>query len=46
MCKEDEVGGPQCNKEVLARLNEMKVSEDAKNANALWKDLDKFKKKS
>ena len=45
LCKEEELGGPKCNKEVLDRLNEMKVSEDAKNANAIWKDLDKFKKK-
>ena len=42
-CKEEEMGGPKCNKEVLAMLNEMKVTEDAKNANAIWKDLDKFK---
>ena len=45
MCSEEEMGGPQCNKEVLAKLNEMRVSEDAKNAKALWKDLDKFKDK-
>ncbi len=45
VCKEEEMGGPQCNKEVLARLNEMRVTEDAKNANTIWKDLDKFKKK-
>ena len=45
MCKEEELGGPQCNKEVLDKLNEMKVREDAKNANALWKDLEKFKGK-
>ena len=43
MCKDEEIGGPKCNKEVLEKLNEMKVREDAKNANALWKDLDKFK---
>ena len=43
MCKDEEIGGPKCNTEVLDKLNEMKVREDAKNANALWKDLDKFK---
>jgi uncharacterized metal-binding protein YceD (DUF177 family) len=43
MCTDEEMGGPKCNKEVLAKLNEMKVMEDAKNANTLWKDLDKFK---
>jgi len=44
-CSIEEMGGPKCNKVVLAKLNEMKVSEDARNANALWKDLDQFKKK-
>ena len=42
-CKEEDRGGPQCNKEVLEKLKEMEVTEAAKNANALWKDLDKFK---
>ncbi len=45
MCKEEEMGGSKCNNEVLDKLNEMKVSEEAKNAKALWKDLDKFKDK-
>ena len=44
-CKEEDLGGPQCNKEVLDKLNEMKVSEDGKNANTIWKDLEKFKGK-
>ena len=43
MCTDEEMGGPKCNKEVLAKLNDMKVTEDAKNAHTLWKDLDKFK---
>lgn len=43
-CSEEEMGGAKCNLEVLAKLNEMKVSEEARNANALWKDLDQFKK--
>ncbi|MEJ7587358.1 MAG: YceD family protein [Ferruginibacter sp.] len=43
MCKDEEVGGPKCNKEVLEKLNAMRVSEDAKNATTIWKDLEKFK---
>ena len=42
-CKEEEVGGPQCNKEVLDKLKEMEANEAARNANTIWKDLDKFK---
>jgi len=42
-CSAEEMGGPKCNLEVLAKLNDMKVTEDARNANALWKDLDQFK---
>jgi uncharacterized metal-binding protein YceD (DUF177 family) len=42
MCKEDEIGGPQCNKEVLAKLK--KMEEDSQhNTNTIWKGLDKFK---
>ncbi|MBN9295800.1 MAG: DUF177 domain-containing protein [Filimonas sp.] len=44
MCAEDEIGGPQCNKEVLEKLK--KMAEDAQqtdNSNPIWKDLDKFK---
>jgi len=37
------MGGPQCNKEVLNKLEEMKISEDARNAQTIWKGLDKFK---
>lgn len=42
-CKDEEMGGPKCNKEVLAKLDEMRVREEARNANTIWKDLDKFK---
>ena len=42
-CDEDEVGGPKCNKEVLAMLNEMK--ERVENNNPLQKVLEQFKKK-
>src|ERR1700744_53511 len=47
MCAENEMGGPYCNKEVLARLAGMKPSgdENKKTSNSLWKGLDKFKNK-
>jgi len=42
MCSEDEMGGPQCNIEVLEKLR--KMEEDAvKDNNPIWKGLDKFK---
>jgi uncharacterized metal-binding protein YceD (DUF177 family) len=41
-CSEEEVGGPQCNKEVLEQLKRM--AEGSKNEeNPIWKDLDQFK---
>jgi uncharacterized metal-binding protein YceD (DUF177 family) len=43
MCSEKEMGGPQCNKEVLQKLKEMESRTNDNNANTLWKDLDKFK---
>lgn len=43
MCNPDEMGGPQCNKEVLEKLKEMEARQIEHNANALWKGLDKFK---
>ena len=42
MCKPEEMGGPFCNKEVLAKLNKMKPSEND-SAKNIWKDLEKFK---
>jgi uncharacterized metal-binding protein YceD (DUF177 family) len=42
MCKEDEIGGPHCNPEVLAMLKKMDAN--ANNAaNPLWKGLEKFR---
>lgn len=41
MCKEDEMGGPFCNKEVLEMLK--KMESNATPSNPLWKGLDKFK---
>ena len=43
MCAEDEMGGPQCNKEVLETLRKME-EEAGKDNNPVWKALDKFKK--
>ena len=43
MCSVEEMGGPQCNTEVLNKLKEMQQKEIEHNANALWKGLEKFK---
>ncbi len=43
MCNREEMGGPQCNTEVLEKLKEMEARTAENNANTLWKDLDKFK---
>jgi len=43
MCSEDEIGGPQCNKEVLAMLEKMKT-QSAENNHPLQKGLEQFKK--
>lgn len=42
MCPPEEIGGSHCNKEVLARLEELGM--DYKTAgNPVWKDLEKFR---
>ncbi len=43
MCTKEQMGGPQCNNEVLDKLKEMEAKHTEHNANALWKGLDKFK---
>lgn len=43
MCGNDMMGGTKCNKEVLEKLKNMEASNNAQNANTLWKGLDKFK---
>ena len=43
MCSEDEIGGPQCNKEILAMLKKMK-STTIENNHPLEKGLEQFKK--
>ena len=42
MCKEDEIGGSQCNKEVLEKLKKMAEGEH-NEPNSIWKGLDQFK---
>ncbi len=42
MCPEEQVGGPQCNKEVLEMLRKMNETEN-KSQNPIWKGLDKFR---
>ena len=42
MCSEEEVGGPHCNKEVLAVLKKLKEAKD-KTTNPIWKGLERFK---
>jgi uncharacterized metal-binding protein YceD (DUF177 family) len=42
MCGPDEIGGPSCNKEVLAMLEKL-GTEHTMASNPLWKGLEKFK---
>ena len=42
MCKEEEMGGPKCNKEVLEKLKRME-EEVKKDTPTIWKGLDQFK---
>jgi len=42
-CKESELGGPNCNKEVLEKLKEMEKQQLENNSNSIWKGLEKFK---
>ena len=41
MCPPDEVGGPKCNKEVLAKLAKVEVKNN--ETNPVWKGLERFK---
>ena len=43
MCNESEIGGPQCNKEILSMLKKMEAG-TLENNNPLSKGLEKFKK--
>lgn len=42
-CKEEDFGGPGCNKEVLEVLKKMESKEGEAKTNEMWKGLDKFK---
>lgn len=42
MCTEDQIGGPQCNQEVLTMLKKMDAR-DQPMGNPIWKGLEKFK---
>jgi uncharacterized metal-binding protein YceD (DUF177 family) len=42
MCGPDDIGGPSCNKEVLAMLAKL-GGEDKIASNPVWKGLEKFK---
>jgi uncharacterized metal-binding protein YceD (DUF177 family) len=44
MCSQEEMGGPLCNKEVLAKLKQMEDEVNDSNSNELWKGLQQFKK--
>jgi uncharacterized metal-binding protein YceD (DUF177 family) len=43
MCKEEEIGGKYCNKDVLNMLKNLESKKD-KPENSLWKGLEKFRK--
>lgn len=43
MCSPEQMGGPQCNKEVLEKLKNMEARQVENNAKALWKGLEKFR---
>lgn len=45
MCSDEEIGGPQCNNEVLQKLKAMEVKVQEANSNQLWKGLEQFKVK-
>ncbi|MEN9600276.1 MAG: hypothetical protein RL596_2600 [Bacteroidota bacterium] len=42
MCKEEEIGGPKCNKEVLDKLKKME-EEVKRESPTIWKGLEQFK---
>ena len=46
MCAPEEVGGPQCNQDVLNKLKEMQERVVDHNSDNLWKGLEQFKNKN
>ncbi len=43
ICQNDENGDSLCNKEVLSKLESMKLSSETQVENTIWKGLEKFK---
>jgi uncharacterized metal-binding protein YceD (DUF177 family) len=43
MCKENEIGGPKCNLEVLEKLRKMEEEATRDTTKTVWKGLDQFK---
>jgi uncharacterized metal-binding protein YceD (DUF177 family) len=43
ICGEDEQKQSLCNKDVLAKLNEMQIKVEEQKGNSIWKGLEKFK---
>jgi uncharacterized metal-binding protein YceD (DUF177 family) len=43
MCKEEELGGPKCNLEVLEKLRKMEEAAMKDTTPTVWKGLDQFK---
>lgn len=43
MCKEGEIGGPQCNTDVLDKLKKMEDDTRIDETSLIWKGLDQFK---
>lgn len=43
MCRQEEIGGPKCNIEVLEKLRKMEAGAQKDSTPTVWKGLDKFK---
>ena len=43
MCRQEEIGGPKCNIEVLEKLRKMEAGAQQDSTPTVWKGLDKFK---
>jgi len=43
MCRQEEIGGPKCNLEVLEKLRKMEADAQKDSTPTVWKGLDKFK---
>ena len=43
MCRQEEIGGPKCNIEVLEKLRKMEAGAQKGSTPTVWKGLDKFK---